>query len=64
VTITAPPTSSTTTRSSTTTSVTTSSGTGQCASLYGQCGGSTFTGPKCCSQGTCKFSNDWYSQCL
>lgn len=35
-----------------------------CAPLYGQCGGSGWTGPKCCSQGTCKVSNEWYSQCL
>jgi endo-1,4-beta-xylanase len=35
-----------------------------CSPLYGQCGGSNWTGPKCCQQGTCKSSNDWYSQCL
>ncbi|KAH7303388.1 glycosyl hydrolase family 62-domain-containing protein [Stachybotrys elegans] len=46
------------------TSTTTSGGGGACAKLYEQCGGSGFTGPTCCSQGTCKFSNDWYSQCL
>eukprot|EP00833_Pecoramyces_ruminatium_P014913 jgi/Orpsp1_1/1188945/evm.model.d7180000068426.1 len=34
-----------------------------CNSLYAQCGGNGFTGPKCCSQGTCKFINEWYSQC-
>ncbi|KAK4098620.1 carbohydrate-binding module family 1 protein [Parathielavia hyrcaniae] len=28
------------------------------------CGGNNWTGPKCCSSGTCQFSNDWYSQCL
>jgi hypothetical protein len=39
-------------------------GSGSCSPLYGQCGGDGFTGPKCCSQGTCKFSNQWYSQCL
>jgi arabinoxylan arabinofuranohydrolase len=37
---------------------------GNCAALYGQCGGSGWTGPTCCSSGTCKYSNDWYSQCL
>nr|AAG44994.1 endo-1,4-B-xylanase B [Phanerodontia chrysosporium] len=37
---------------------------GSCAALYGQCGGQGWTGPTCCSSGTCKFSNDWYSQCL
>ncbi|KIN02771.1 carbohydrate-binding module family 1 protein [Oidiodendron maius Zn] len=35
-----------------------------CATLYGQCGGSGWTGPFCCAQGTCRFSNTWYSQCL
>jgi hypothetical protein len=37
---------------------------GSCASLWAQCGGQGWTGPTCCSSGTCKFSNDWYSQCL
>jgi lysophospholipase L1-like esterase len=36
---------------------------GSCASLWGQCGGNGWTGPTCCSQGTCKSSNEWYSQC-
>jgi hypothetical protein len=35
-----------------------------CASLWGQCGGQGWNGPLCCSQGTCKFSNTWYSQCV
>ncbi|KXJ93682.1 hypothetical protein Micbo1qcDRAFT_201646 [Microdochium bolleyi] len=35
-----------------------------CAALYGQCGGASWNGPKCCSSGTCKASNEWYSQCL
>ena len=35
-----------------------------CAPLYAQCGGNGYTGPKCCAQGTCKFGNPWYSQCL
>jgi O-glycosyl hydrolase len=50
-----------------TTETTTSTGstpTGNCASLYGQCGGSGWSGVTCCAQGTCKYSNDWYSQCL
>jgi hypothetical protein len=37
---------------------------GACAALYGQCGGEGFTGPKCCQSGTCKASNQWYSQCV
>ncbi|KXJ94999.1 hypothetical protein Micbo1qcDRAFT_181977 [Microdochium bolleyi] len=36
--------------------------TGACTALYGQCGPSGFTGPKCCAQGTCKATNEWYSQ--
>lgn len=32
---------------------------------YGQCGGSGWTGgTTCATPYTCKFSNDWYSQCL
>ncbi|ORX61193.1 pectin lyase-like protein [Piromyces finnis] len=34
-----------------------------CNSLYSQCGGINFNGAKCCQQGTCKYINDWYSQC-
>lgn len=55
------------TGSSTTTSTvkpTTTSASGTCATLYAQCGGQGWSGPTCCSQGTCKYSNDWYSQCL
>jgi O-glycosyl hydrolase len=37
---------------------------GTCAALYGQCGGESWTGPTCCAQGSCKVSNQWYSQCL
>lgn len=36
----------------------------ECAALYGQCGGQDWTGPTCCASGTCKVSNQWYSQCL
>lgn len=33
--------------------------------LYGQCGGSGWTGGTVCmAPYTCKYSNDWYSQCL
>ncbi|KAK4032848.1 glycosyl hydrolase family 61-domain-containing protein [Parachaetomium inaequale] len=44
-----------------------SSGSGGSASgqtLYGQCGGNGWTGPTTCASGTCKKSNDYYSQCL
>jgi cellulase len=34
------------------------------AALYAQCGGTTWAGPTTCSQGTCKASNEHYSQCL
>ena len=30
----------------------------------GQCGGQGYSGPTTCAQGTCKVSNQWYSQCL
>ena len=38
--------------------------TGACSALYGQCGGIGWTGATCCSAGTCKVSNSYYSQCL
>jgi len=31
--------------------------------LYGQCGGTGWTGPTTCSSGTCKVLNAYYSQC-
>ncbi|KAH8820126.1 glycosyl hydrolases family 11-domain-containing protein [Xylogone sp. PMI_703] len=34
-----------------------------CSALWGQCGGQGWTGPTCCSSGTCHSSNQWYSQC-
>lgn len=37
---------------------------GGAAPLYGQCGGKGWTGPTTCASGTCKVSNEWYSQCL
>ena len=42
----------------------TGTGSGTCSALYGQCGGIGWTGPTCCSSGTCKESNSYYSQCL
>lgn len=35
-----------------------------CQALWGQCGGNNWTGATCCQQGTCRFQNPWYSQCL
>ncbi|OQE17690.1 hypothetical protein PENFLA_c023G06057 [Penicillium flavigenum] len=56
------------TSSTTTTLVTstTTAGSGGTTSvpLYGQCGGSGWTGGTTCASGTCKHINDWYSQCL
>jgi hypothetical protein len=76
-----PPT--TTTPPATTTSPATTSSpapTGSCAALYGQCGGSGWSGATCCSSGTCEcasirlasslmtltgtVSNPYYSQCI
>ncbi|KAL2754929.1 carbohydrate-binding module family 1 protein [Sodiomyces alcalophilus JCM 7366] len=37
---------------------------GNCAAMWGQCGGQGWSGPTCCSQGTCQQQNPWYSQCL
>ncbi|KAJ7087649.1 carbohydrate esterase family 1 protein [Mycena belliarum] len=58
----------TTTSATTTTTSNTgtpSGGTGCSTAKYGQCGGIGFTGCTTCASGsTCKFSNDYYSQCL
>ncbi|KAK0383414.1 hypothetical protein NLU13_9326 [Sarocladium strictum] len=64
-----PPSTTLTTRPPTTTTTSSSAGTqptsGTCSPRYGQCGGSGWAGPTCCQSGTtCRFSNDWYSQCL
>lgn len=37
---------------------------GGAAPLWGQCGGKDWTGPTSCAEGSCKVSNDWYSQCV
>lgn len=39
-----------------------SSAGGSCRTMYGQCGGVGWTGARCCSSGSCKFSSDYYSQ--
>ncbi|KAK6544216.1 hypothetical protein TWF694_000919 [Orbilia ellipsospora] len=56
----------TTTKAGTTPTTTPSNGGGTtgCSAMWGQCGGIGWTGPKCCSAGTCKSSNAYYSQCL
>jgi hypothetical protein len=43
---------------------TTPPSTGPAAPLYGQCGGQGWTGATTCASGTCKVTNQWYSQCL
>jgi cellulose 1,4-beta-cellobiosidase len=35
-----------------------------CSKLWEQCGGIGWAGPKCCSEGTCTYSSDYYSQCI
>ncbi|KAG8996033.1 hypothetical protein FRB93_000995 [Tulasnella sp. JGI-2019a] len=54
-------TTTTTTKATTTTTTTTSTGT---VPLYGQCGGSGWTGGTVCASGTCTYSNAYYSQCI
>ncbi|KAJ2898267.1 polysaccharide lyase family 4 protein [Zalerion maritima] len=54
--------------STTTTTTTSASGptetSSDCAAMWGQCGGSGYAGSTCCAEGTCTYSNEWYSQCL
>jgi hypothetical protein len=47
----------TTTASGGTTTSSSPPSSGSCSALYGQCGGQGYTGPTCCSSGTCKYSN-------
>ncbi|KAH8682531.1 carbohydrate esterase family 5 protein [Xylariales sp. PMI_506] len=54
----------TTTGTTTSSSSSPTSTSGSCSALYGQCGGIGWTGPTCCSSGTCKVGNAYYSQCL
>lgn len=45
--------------------ITTQPSTGGTIPKWGQCGGKGWTGSGTCVSGsTCKYSNDWYSQCL
>ncbi|KAM7210591.1 Glycosyl hydrolase family 61 domain containing protein [Rhypophila decipiens] len=39
-------------------------GNGGTVALWGQCGGKDYTGPTRCAEGTCKVTNEWYSQCV
>ncbi|KAK7992482.1 glycoside hydrolase family 7 protein [Apiospora saccharicola] len=58
-----PPTSTTTTKAGSP-GTTSAPPSGSCAAPYAQCGGNGYSGPTCCTSGTCKKSNDYYSQCL
>lgn len=53
-----------TTTSSAAASTSTAPSGGSCAALYGQCGGTGWSGATCCASGTCKAANAYYSQCL
>ena len=45
--------------------VTSTPNSGATVAKFGQCGGAGYTGATTCASGsTCKYSNDWYSQCL
>ncbi|KAG9003403.1 Exoglucanase 1 [Tulasnella sp. JGI-2019a] len=59
-------TAKTTTTTSTTSKAATTTTTASSATqtLYGQCGGTGYTGPTVCASGTCTYSNAYYSQCL
>ncbi|RVD89477.1 uncharacterized protein DFL_000483 [Arthrobotrys flagrans] len=48
----------------TTPAITTTPPPSNCGGLYTQCGGVGWTGATCCSAGTCKVLNPYYSQCL
>ena len=55
----------TTKATTTSAAATTTAGSGCTAAQWAQCGGNGYTGcTKCASPYTCKYSNDWYSQCL
>ncbi|KAH8553780.1 EndoEXOCELLULASE [Umbelopsis sp. PMI_123] len=58
-------TTKTTTTKTSTSATTTTSSSASCATHWGQCGGTGWTGPTCCESGyTCTVSNAYYSQCL
>jgi Glycosyl hydrolase family 45/Fungal cellulose binding domain len=55
----------TTTSAAPAATTTTSSANGAAQAKYGQCGGIGWAGPTACVAGTtCRYGNDWYSQCL
>ncbi|KIO24348.1 carbohydrate-binding module family 1 protein [Tulasnella calospora MUT 4182] len=55
----------TTTTTTTTTRTTTTTASGPTQTLWGQCGGSGYSGPTACPTGSkCNKQNDFYSQCI
>ena len=63
--VTTPSTTVSRTSSVTTSSKSTTTAGGAVQNQWGQCGGIGWAGPFVCAAGlTCKYSNDWYSQCL
>ncbi|KAJ3040525.1 hypothetical protein HDV00_010835 [Rhizophlyctis rosea] len=48
----------------TTTTTTQGNTGGSCSAQWGQCGGQGWQGPTCCSSGTCRAQNTYYSQCI
>jgi chitinase len=43
----------------------TASNGGQCSAVWGQCGGKSWNGPKCCAAGShCDNQSEWYAQCV
>ncbi|KAI0965251.1 carbohydrate-binding module family 1 protein [Xylaria arbuscula] len=61
---TAAPTSVTPSTTIATTATNTQTGDSTAQTLYGQCGGSNWTGPTTCAEGSCTQYNDYYSQCV
>ncbi|KAI1313162.1 carbohydrate-binding module family 1 protein [Xylaria venustula] len=47
-----------------TTATNTQTGDSSAQTLYGQCGGTNWTGPTTCAEGSCTQYNDYYSQCV
>ncbi|KAI8607277.1 hypothetical protein BC830DRAFT_169642, partial [Chytriomyces sp. MP71] len=44
--------------------VASSTGSSNCSSKWGQCGGIGWTGPTCCLASSCTLNSPYYSQCL
>ncbi|KAG8893878.1 hypothetical protein FRC01_013292, partial [Tulasnella sp. 417] len=55
-------TTTTTTKTSSTSKTSSTTASGPLQTLYGQCGGTGWTGATACAQGTCTYVNAYYSQ--